>query len=254
MYRKNHLKNRLKAGQKCLGCWLFMGSPVVTEVLSLCGFDALIIDHEHAPGSLETANHQLRAASSTPTTMLVRLAANEPHFIRHALDAGAEGVIVANMESADQAEALVSASTFPTSGIRGVHRLSRAMDWGMAAEEYCSNVRENLLTVGLIESVKGVEAIPDICKIEGIDMLFLGAVDLSASIGKLGRIDDPEVMELITETERRTLEGGKWLGRVISPDHDPRLFFDRGYHFLTTASDIVLLKEAALKCVATMNR
>lgn len=253
MYRANRLKHKLKRGEKCLGGWLFMGSPVVTEALSLCGFDTLIIDQEHSPGSLETMNHQLRAASSTPTTMMVRVVNNELHYVKRALDAGAEGIMVANMESAEQAQSLVEYATFPIEGIRGVHRVSRAMDWGLAAGDYLKNIQDNLLTVGLIESVKGVEAIPEICTIPGIDMLFIGGVDLSASIGKAGQLNDPEVKELITAAEKQIVEGGKWLGRVIPPAANPHPYFEQGYDLVTNASDIVLLRDGALACVAQLD-
>ncbi len=254
MYRANRLKDKLRRGEKCLGGWLFMGSPVVTEALSLCGFDTLIIDQEHSPGGLETMNHQLRAASSTPTTMMVRVVANELHYVKRALDAGAEGIMVANMESGDEAAELVDYSTYPTKGIRGVHRLSRAMDWGLSAEKYLETIQDNLLVIGLIESVRGVEAIPEICKNPGIDMLFIGAVDLSASVGKTGQFNDPEIKELIEAAERQTLEGGKWLGRVITPGGNPYPFFERGYSLVTNASDIVLLREGALRCVAQLQQ
>lgn len=252
MYRKNSLKEKLSAGKKCLGCWLFMGSPVVTELLSLTGFDALIIDQEHAPGSLETGTSQLRAASSSPTTMLVRVADNRPMYFKQILDAGAEGVMVANLETAEEAQAAVSASSYPLRGQRGVHRLSRAADWGIRGTDYYETIAENLLIVGLIESVKGVENIADMCRVDGLDMLFIGAVDLSASIGKLAQFDDPEVKELIQEAERRVLEGGKWLGRVAPTVESTVRYFERGYHFVTNASDAVLLREAALRAASVM--
>ena len=68
MYRENALKAKIRRGEPALGCWLFMGSPVIAESLAFAGFDGLIIDHEHAPGGLETAVHQMRAINTTPTT------------------------------------------------------------------------------------------------------------------------------------------------------------------------------------------
>ncbi len=251
LYRENRLKKRLRAGENCLGCWLFLGSPVVTEILSLAGFDALILDQEHAPGSLETAYHQLRAAATSETTMLVRLADNRPMFFKQILDAGAEGVVIANMESGEEAERAVAASRYPPRGIRGAHVGSaRATDWGHSTDEYIETIDDNLLVIGLIESAKGVAAIPEMTKVDGIDMLCIGPRDLSASIAKMSRFDDPEFKELIGEAERRILEGGKWLGGGTLPGVTPADMFARGYQFVTNCSDLKLLRGAAAQAVA----
>ena len=250
MFRENQLKKKLLSGKKCLGCWLFMGSPVITELLALSGFDALIIDQEHAPGSLETATHQLRAASSTPTTMLVRVADIRLMHFRQVLDAGAEGVMAANVQSADEVETMVRSSLYPMRGIRGIQRLSRAADWGFKGMEYYRSVAENIVIIGLIESDVGVAAIPEICKVDGLDMLFIGDSDLSASIGKPGEINDPEVRELITEAERRILEGGVRLGGVSRTMEGAPALFERGYSFVTNANDVLLIKDSAVKAAS----
>ena len=251
MYRENRLKKQLTDGKNCIGCWLFLGSPVVTEVLALAGFDALIIDQEHSPGSLETATHQLRAAAATRTTMLVRVADNQPMYFKQMLDAGAEGVIVANMESREEAERAVSSSRYPPAGIRGAHvGAARATDWGFRSDEYVRTIQDNLLVIGLIESAKGVDAIPEISKVDGLDMLTIGPRDLSSSIGKMSRYEDPEFKELMREAERRTLEGGKWLGGGLLPGETPAQLFDRGYKFVTNSSDLVLLRSAAVKAAS----
>lgn len=251
MYRENRLKKRLRAGEDCLGCWLFLGSPVVTEILSLTGFDALIIDQEHAPGGLETCFHQLRAAAAAETTMLVRLADNQPMFFKQILDAGAEGVIVANMESGEEAERAVAASRYPPRGFRGAHvGAARATDWGLHIDDYLQTIEDNLLVIGLIESARGVAAIPEMTRVDGIDMLCIGPRDLSASIAKMSRFDDPEFKELIDEAERRIVEGGKWLGGGTLPGITPADMFARGYNFVSNCSDLTLLRGAALEAAA----
>lgn len=251
MYRDNRLKKKLADGTKCLGCWLFLGSPVVTEVLALAGFDALIIDMEHSPGGLETAIDQLRAAAATETTMLVRIADNQPMFFKQMLDAGAEGVFVANMESREDAERAVSSSRYPPSGIRGAHvGAARATDWGFQIDEYVRTIHDNLLIVGLIESAKGVAAISEISKVEGLDMLAIGPRDLSSSIGKMSRYEDTEFKQLMQDAERQILKGGKWLSGVPLPGESPADLFARGYNFVTNSSDLVLLRTAAVKAAS----
>lgn len=252
MYRENRLKQRLIAGEKSLGCWLFLGSPTVTEILALAGFDALIIDQEHAPGSLETAFHQLRAASATSTTMLVRLADNQPMHFKQILDAGAEGVVVANVASADEAARAVASSYYPPQGIRGAHvGAARATDWGLRMDEYIRTIHDNLLVIALIESAAGVAALPDIAQVPNLDMLAIGARDLSSSIGKVGQYDDPEFKELMVEAERRIKESDKWLSGGPLPGETPAQLFERGYDFVTNNSDLVLLRTAGLQAASS---
>ena len=229
-----------------------MGSPVITEQLAHAGFDALIIDHEHAPGSLETAIHQMRAIGTTPTTALVRVADNHPMYFKQALDNGAEGVLVANVESAEEAARAVSACRYPPKGIRG-HQTgaSRASNWGfLAPDEYYRTWEDNLLIVLLIESVKGVEAIPEMCAIPEVDMLFIGPTDLSGSVGKVRDFADPRFQEVMGAAERKIIEGGKWLGAVTLPGDTPQAQFDRGYHFVTNCNDVSLLRDGAARAVA----
>jgi len=252
MYRENALKAKLRSREPALGCWLFMGSPVVSELLAHAGFDALIVDHEHAPGSLETGIHQMRAIQTTPTTALVRVADNQPMYFKQNLDAGAEGLLVANVESGDAAAAAVAACRYPPKGIRG-HQTgaSRASDWGfLPPAEYYRTWEENFLLVLLIESDKGIAAIPEMCELKEVDMLFIGPTDLSGSIGRAREFDAPEFKELMAEGERRILEGGKWLGAVTLPGDTPAAQFERGYHFATNANDVGLLRDGASKAVA----
>ncbi len=252
MYRSNRLKSRLREGAPCLGCWLFMGSPVVSELLAHASFDALIIDHEHAPGSLETGIHQLRAIQTTPTTALLRVADNQPLYFKQALDAGAEGILVANVESGDAAAAAVRACRYPPHGVRG-HQTgaSRVSQWGfLPPEEYYASWEERFLLVLLIESQAGVAAIPEMCALEAVDMLFIGPTDLSGSVGRARDFDSPEFKEIYAEAERRVLEGGKWLGSVTVPWDTPARQFERGYRFVTNCNDVSLLKAGAERAVS----
>lgn len=252
VYRESRLKAKLRAGEPTLGCWLFMGSPVVSELLAHAGFDALIVDHEHAPGSLETGIHQMRAIQTTPTTALVRVADNQPMYFKQNLDAGAEGILVANVESGEAAAAAVAACRYPPQGIRG-HQTgaSRASDWGfLPPADYYRTWEQNFLLALLIESDKGVAAIPEMCALPEVDMLFIGPTDLSGSIGKARDFEAPEFKELMAEAERRILEGGKWLGAVTLPGDSPAAQFARGYHFVTNANDVTLLRDGARDAVA----
>ncbi len=229
-----------------------MGSPVISESLAMAGFDGLIIDHEHAPGGLETAVHQMRAINATPTTSLLRVADNNPMYFKQALDNGAEGIMVANVESGDEAERAVLACRYPPEGIRG-HQTgaSRVSNWGfLPPAEYYKTWEENFLLVLLIESVKGVEAIPDICSRPEVDMIFIGPTDLSGSVGKARDFESAAFKEILAAAERRIIENGKWLGAVTVPGDTPSKQFERGYNFATNCSDVSLLRDGAVQALA----
>lgn len=246
MFRPNRLKKRLAAGAPSVGCWLFMGSPAAAEIVGQCGYDAVIVDHEHSPGSLETAIDQLRAIALSKATGLVRIADAASTNVKRVLDSGAEGIVLANLESAEQAEQLVAASYYPPFGRRGAHyTVSRASGWGTQTEDYRSAIADNLLIVGMIESASAVSAIPELERVERLDMLFIGPLDLSASIGLPGRYEDPAVRELMFEAERRTIEAGLKLGGTTLPGHEAGTLFGRGYDFVTVASDVGLIRDGA---------
>lgn len=247
MARVNPLKRRLKAGERSLGCWLFMGSATAAEILSHCGYDALLIDHEHSPGGLETALDQLRAIAPSPAATLVRLADNIAAPVKQALDAGADGIVAANVEDADTLERLVAAALYPPLGRRGAHHtVSRAARFGLDADAYAASAADELLVVAMIESAAGVAAIPELARVAHVDMFFIGPLDLSASIGLMGRYAEPQFVELLDEAERRTREAGIALGGATLPGHDAAALFDRGYSFVTTASDVGLLRDGGL--------
>src|SRR5690349_9677443 len=213
---RHRFLERLEAGARCRGAWLFLGSPDAAELLGHAGFDALIIDHEHSPGGIETAVHQMRAIRAAgDSAILARLGANDPAAIKRLLDCGAEGLLLPNVESAEEARAFVSACHYPPRGRRGTHlSVSRASHWGFDADAYYGE-SGRLFLAAMIEGEKGVCAIPEIAKVEGISMLFLGPGDLAGSIDRMGRYEDPAVVALMREAERATLAGGRYLGGAL---------------------------------------
>lgn len=255
MLKPNRLKQRLQSGLPSLGCWLFSGSPVATEILADCGFDALLIDHEHSPGGVETAVEQLRAAAAGSATILARLSENRAAPVKRLLDLGVEGVIAANVEHVAELQEVVSAAYYPPLGRRGAHyTVSRAAGWGSDSHRYPRHAADETLVIAMIESVAGVDAIPYMAKIGRVDMFFIGPLDLSASIGRMGDFADRGFLELLRAAEQRITESGAALGGAAMPGHDPCQLFARGYRFVTAASDVGFLRAGALSFVREFHR
>lgn len=247
----SRLVDRLGQGRTAVGAWLFMGSPDAAEVLGHCGFDALIIDHEHSPGGIETAVHQMRAIRAAgDATILVRVPGLDADRIKLALDCGAEGLLLPNVASAAEARAFVGACRYPTRGTRGAHfTVSRAARWGFAADDYYRHAESRLLLIAMIESVEGVKAIPDLARVEGLSMLFLGPLDLTGSAGKMGQWHDPEMAALLREAEAAVVSSGLALGGALVPGDSAEGCFARGYRFATVGSDVGMLRQGAARCL-----
>lgn len=247
MFRRNRMKGALLAGSRCTGAWLFSGSPAAGEILGLQGFDALIIDQEHTPHGPETTVAQMRAiAAAGPATILVRVPDRETRTIKLALDSGAEGIVVPTVESAEEARAIVAACRYPPDGKRGAHHtVGRAADWGRRPAEYLRAYSAELLIIAMIESERGLHAAADIAGVEGIDMLFLGPLDLSASFGCMGDFADGRITGAADSLARACTRHGKWSGSTVFPGYSAHRLFALGHGFVTTGSDVTFLQAGA---------
>ncbi|HEX5458502.1 MAG TPA: aldolase/citrate lyase family protein [Steroidobacteraceae bacterium] len=247
MFRRNHLKSALLAGVRCTGAWLFSGSPAAGEILGTQGFDALVIDQEHTAHGPETTIAQMRAvAAAGPATMLVRVPDGESRTIKLALDSGAEGIFVPTVESAEEARAIVAACRYPPDGRRGAHHtVARAADWGRNSVEYLRHYSAELLIIAMIESERGLNAAADIAAVDGIDMLFLGPLDLSASLGCMGDFADPRITDAADQIARACAHRGKSAGSTAFPGFSAPRLFALGHGFVTLGSDVTFLHAGA---------
>jgi 4-hydroxy-2-oxoheptanedioate aldolase len=244
----NLLKRKLLNRERVLGCFLLTGSSDNAEVLAHAGFDFLLIDHEHGSGSRCDAIAQMRAMKGTPTTSMLRIPSLDPGYIKRVLDAGVQCILCPMIESASTAKAVVDACWFPPRGARGAGGPTRASVYGYDPDA-AKRVQDELLIAVQIESVIGIDHVEEIAAVAGIDMLLLGPRDLSASIGKLGCFEDPEVLAIVAKAETAILASGKRLGSVIYPGQTPARMFERGYDLLIAGSDIGFLVEGARRAI-----
>ncbi len=240
------LKQRLKAGRPALGCLANMASPIATEILARTGYDCVMIDLEHGPGDMLTAVQQIQAVSGTTCAPLIRVPDKAPVYLKRALDAGPGGVMVPMVNTADEARHVVAACRYPPKGIRGVaHPIARASGYGTDLERYLARLADELLVICQIETLEGVDNAPKIAATDGIDMIFIGPMDLSASAGRFNQPDHGDVDALIALIEAAVRQAGKLLGILATPGRPAPKLFERGFDLVLDAVDIQLLRDAA---------
>ncbi|HEU4616487.1 MAG TPA: aldolase/citrate lyase family protein [Gammaproteobacteria bacterium] len=234
---------RLRARDTLLGTMLTLPSPAVAEVLAGLGFDWLFVDAEHGPFETAELLSVLRAADRD-VACLVRVPAAQEVPIKKALDLGAAGVIAPQVNTPEQAADVVRFARYSPRGRRGVG-LARAHGYGFRFAEYVSSANDEVAVVVQAEHADAVENIEAIVKVEGVDAVLLGPYDLSASLGKMGRVDDPAVVEAIDHVIRTCLDAGMPLGYFGVTAEAVRPFMQRGCTLVVAGVDTLLLGTAA---------
>ena len=248
-----NLKSRLKAGEKLLGAWTMSDSPDNAEVMALSGLDFLLMDHEHGQATIPDAIAQLRAIKGTNCAGLVRAPWNDMVFIKRILDAGVHGIMVPQVNTAEEARAVVAACRYPPRGIRGAAGGTRAASYGIDMGYY-DRAADELIIIVQIETPQAVENAAAIAAVDGVDVVFIGPRDLSATIGKLNKLDDPELRALIAKVEDATLKSGKALGTVAPTGALVKQLFGRGYGFLISGSDLMHLRAGIMQMMKEAGR
>ncbi len=187
-------KTKLHGGEPALGGWIMIGHPAVAEIMAGEGFDWIGVDLEHTATDINTFYQIALALKGTGCDLLARLHSCDPVQAKLVLDAGANGLIVPSINSAEQAARAVSMSRFPPSGTRGA-ALSRAADFGRDFSDYFARHNDDVLVVVMLEHVDAVSRCDEILSVPGIDAALIGPYDLSASMGLAGQLDHTEVRD-----------------------------------------------------------
>lgn len=240
----NHFKAGLKSGNRQIGLWLALMSSYSAELSACAGFDWVLIDAEHAPNTLESILHQLQAIAAYGITPVVRPVNGDSDTLKLLLDMGVQTFLIPNVESADRARALAGAVRYPPRGYRGVgHVLGRASRWGRVGD-YLKRADDEVCLLVQIESRKGMDNLEAIAAVEGVDGLFVGPADLSASLGHLGDMAHPDAAAAIDRTFDRIIATGKPVGTVTGGSANAKRLFARGCSFVAAGVDALLLAGA----------
>jgi len=245
MRRVNGLKKKLNDGKAVIGMWASLANSTVAEMASHVGYDFIIIDNEHGQMTLETTIDMLRAVETGPAEPMVRVPGQDPDFLKRLLDAGVCSFMVPMVNTAEQAQAIVSACRYPPRGVRGYAAPAvRGSRYGID-EDYLDWAHEELFLCLQIETTEAVGNAEAIAAIDGVDMLFIGASDLSGSLGVLGQTAHPDVLAEMEKVKQAAGKHGKTLGTIPRPGTTTAELAKDGYLLGAGSVDIMMLRDMA---------
>lgn len=227
------------------GMWVCSGSPVAAEIVAGSGLDWLLIDMEHAPNGLESVLAQLQAAAAYPVTCVVRVPIADPVIIKQVLEIGAQNLLVPMVNSAAEAQAVVSAVRYPPAGIRGVgSALGRSARWGRVPG-YLRQGNGHVSVIVQVETHTAVAAARDIAAVNGVDGVFVGPSDLAASMGHIGEQTHPDVKQAVAEAFAAVVASGKPVGVNAFDPVAAQGYVDAGASFILVDADVAILARGS---------
>jgi 2-dehydro-3-deoxyglucarate aldolase len=236
-------RSRLRNRELLVGTMVTLTTPESAEILAEAGFDWLFLDGEHGVlGAPELQAVIGRVGHMIPC--IVRVPALEEGAIKKALDVGATGIIVPQVNSSSAAERAVQLCKFPAQGTRGVG-LGRAYGYGWSFNDYVNKANETIAVIVQAEHVDAVENIHEIIRVKGIDAVLAGPYDLSASLGKMGEVNHPDVVKAIDHIAAVCHEAEIPLGIFGTTAGAVKPYIDKGFTLITAGTDTLMLGQAA---------
>ena len=239
----NKLKNALKEHRLTIGTWITIDSTDVPEALSRLDFDWFVIDTEHAPITVETAQKLIQPMNGSGVSPIIRVAWNDPVLIKLALDTGIEGILIPWVNSKEEAENAVKACRYPLEGIRGVGP-RRASVYGLD-KTYTKRANKDIAVIVQIETEKAIKNMKEILSVEGIDAFFIGPYDLSFSLGVPGEFESDTFKDAIDRIIESMKETGKTGGIWTDTTEDAIKRIKQGFKFIAMSGDIFILVNSA---------
>jgi 4-hydroxy-2-oxoheptanedioate aldolase len=250
--RANELKLKLSSGQTVIGSFVYVPSAKLTEIIGLIGFDFVVIDMEHGPIDTGVAEDMVRAAELSGATPIVRVTHNSPHLILRALDIGAQGVHVPDVNTVEDAHLAAASSKYGPMGRRGLAGV-RAADYGLRQllGEYAPAANRETMVIAHIESEQSVRNLDGLLEADGIDVYYLGPEDISNSLGIPGQSRDERVVRLVEDSIRKIAACGRIAGCIAADAATARHYIDLGARYIATHS-VRLMANASRQFIAEL--
>lgn len=242
---QNTFKQALAARNAQIGLWLGLANPLSTEALAGVGYDWLLVDGEHAPNDVRSILAQLQAVAPYASHAVVRPVIGDVALIKQLLDAGAQTLLVPMVDTAQQAGDMVRAMRYPPHGVRGVgSALARSSRWNQVTG-YLKEADDQMCLLVQVETAVGMHNLDEIAAVDGVDGVFFGPADLSASMGHLGQPDHPDVQDALLNGIQRVRAAGKAPGILTSDIGLAKKYLEAGAVFVAVGVDTTLLVKGA---------
>lgn len=245
------IKKKLQNGELVLGTIISeVRNPNIAYLLTQCGFDFFILDNEHGSYNPETVSDIIAAARGAGISVIVRIPEITRECILKPLDAGAAGLLVPMVNTAEEAKEVIRHSKYPEMGSRGAairrpHNLYAKVN----AAEYLKQANENTFIAVQAETTQALENIDEIASVEGVDCIFVGPFDLSISLGIPGQINHPAEVDSIGKVAEACQRHNKTAGILMFDQELLLMWIRKGFRFTVYSSDISMLADAAAKAV-----
>ncbi len=248
------LKESLKEKENLFGVFCKTNDPLVIGALGKSGADFIILDNEHGPNSVRETYNLVLAAKEAKTHPVVRVGKLEDIEIQRILDLGVGGIQIPQIQNKEDAKKVIEFTKFNSkkypSGKRGVCKYVSAADFSLKEKEkYFLEQNETVANIIHIEGIEGIKNIDSILEIEGIDVVFIGPYDLSASLGMPGDIKNPFVLEKIEEVIKKCQERGKYLGIFVDDVEMGEKYAKMGIKYIAYSTDVGILSQGMKKFI-----
>ena len=249
---KNKLRRALLDRTLTVGAWVQIGHPACAEIFARAGFDWVCVDLEHGGIGIETMTDIFRTIDAFDCVPVARLPLNDPVWIHRSLDAGARGLIIPMVKTAEEADRAVREAKYPPRGVRGFG-FSRANMHGIDFDTYVAEANEEIPMIMQIEHKDAIPNLDAILAVDGVDGLFIGPYDLSGSMGITGQMEHPDMLAALKVYLEACQRHGMTAGtHVVRPDPaNVAAAVGQGYTLIALGADTVFLAASAQAALAS---
>lgn len=237
-----NFKQKLAQKQPLIGTLQEIPATEVTEILTLVGFDWLFVDMEHSAIDVPCMQHILQAGQKL-CPCIVRSPSHDEVWLKKILDAGADGIIIPLVNSAEKAKEIIRLCKYPPEGSRSIG-ITRAQSYGMNFQQYVAEANKNGAVILQMEHIDAVRNIDSIVKVPGIDAIFIGPYDLSGSMGMTGQVNSPEVQQQIEILRNACINANLPMGIFTANPAEVKSLLEKGYSLIAVGIDAMILGKA----------
>lgn len=241
----DRMRSKLADGERCKGIHCSSSDMALYEIAALSGIDYVWIDTEHAAIHMENVVNAMMILQARGVSAIVRVASCDPVLAKPYLDNGADGIVFPMVNTAEQARLAVAACRYPLTGIRGFGP-RRCNDYGaMNAAGQLAYADKHVMPIIQLEHCEAVKNLDEILSVEGVEYAVIGAMDLSASVGKTGQLDDPEVKGMLDTIFAKCKEHNVKIGLTTGPNRKLYEYcLKQGADFVSMGDPISCLENA----------